>query len=223
MDRRVDILKALKIRRHDRGQLLFETHQFRAVCRQSGRQGVQFSGDLREDTLELGDDLHGPAVRAQLSVPTVIDRSTAEPASLANQARRPDHILTVADDIGVHGEPGKPAERHDILIRRDGEHSSTQRFPRFAPVGDGPVLTVVNQRDLELIARTAGDMRRVAPYPLDFSFELGDGHLRAPFALLKKRLMLDGNGDPARLLPQVRQVAAGVEKGKLITGLAGSS
>jgi hypothetical protein len=123
MDRRLDILKTLKIRRHDGGQLLVETHQLRVVCRQSGRQGVQFSRDPRQHALELGDDLHGAAVRAQISVPSVIDRPAAEPAALANQARRPDHILTMAYDTGVHRKAGKLAERHDILIRRDREHS----------------------------------------------------------------------------------------------------
>jgi hypothetical protein len=220
MDRRVDILKTLKIGRHDSGQLLFETRQFRAVCRQAGAQGVQFSSDLRQHPLELGDDLHGSAMRAQLSVPTVIDRSAAEPAVLANQTRRPDHIVTITDDTGVHGKPGKLAERHDILIRRDGEHSSPQPFPRFPPVGYDPVLSIISQRDLEVIARTASDLRRVARYPLGFSFELGDGGLHPPFALLKECLMLGGNSDPARLVAQIRQIPAGIEKGELIKDLA---
>jgi hypothetical protein len=223
MDCRLDMFKTLNIRRQDSGELVLETRQLRAICRQAGRQAFQFSSDLRQNALELRDDLHGTAVRAQLCMPAVIHRPAAEPASLANQARRPDHILTIADHAGVHGEPGKLAERHDILIRRDGEHSRPQRFPGFTAVGDGPVLTVVNQRDLEMIAGAAGDLRRVAPYPLDFSFELDDGGLRPPFALLKKRLMLGGEGDPARLLPQVRKVAAGIEKGKLIADLAGCS
>ena len=124
MDRRFDLLKTPKIRRHDSGQLLLETRQLRPVCRQAGRQGVRFAGDLRQHALELGDDLHGVAMRTQLCVPTVIDCPTAEPAALTNQARRPDHILAVANDAGIHGEPGKLAERYDILIRRDGKHSS---------------------------------------------------------------------------------------------------
>jgi hypothetical protein len=82
------------------------------------------------------------------------------------------------------------------------------------------ILAITRQRDLEMIARTTGDVRRVAPYPLDFSFELGDGGLRPAFALLKECLMLGGNGDPPHLLPQVRQITAGIEKGKLIKGLA---
>jgi len=74
-----------------------------------------------------------------------------------------------------------------------------------------------------MIAGAAGDLRRVASRKLDFGLKLGDGRLRAPFALLKERLMFRGNGDPARLLPQVRQVAAGIKKGQLIMGLAACS
>jgi hypothetical protein len=223
MDCRFDVLKTPEIRRHDSGQLLLETRQLCAVCRQTGRQGAQFAGDPRQDPLELRDDLHGVAMRTQLCVPVVIDHPTAEPAALANQAQRPDHILAVANDAGIHGEPGKLTERHDVLIHRDGKHSSPQCFPRFTPVGDDQAFTMVSQRDVELIARDAGDVRCVAPDPLDFSFKFGESRLCALFALLKKRLMLGCNGDAARFLAKVRQVAAGIEKGQLIAGLAGSS
>ena len=117
MDRRFDVLKTPEIRRHDSGQLVLETRQLRAVCRQAGRQGVQFSGDPRQDPLELGDDLHSIAMQTQLPVPAVIDRAAPEPAPLTNQTRCPDHILAVADKAGIHGEPGELPERHDILIR----------------------------------------------------------------------------------------------------------
>jgi len=221
MDRRFDVLKTPEIRRDDSGQLLLETRQLRAVCRQAGRQGTHFAGNPGQDPLVLGDDLHGVAMRTQLCVPTVIDCPTAEPAPLTNQARRPDQILTVTNDAGIHGEPGKLPERYDILVRLDGEHAGPQRFSGFTTVGDDNGPPIVSQRDLELIA--AADLRRIASDQLDFSFKLGDSRLCALFALLKKRLMLGCNGDAARFLAQVRQVAAWIKKGQLITGLAGSS
>lgn len=63
---------------------------------------------------------------------------------------------------------------------------------------------MIPERDLEMIAGADGDVRRVASYPPDLSFQLGDGGLRSLFALLKKRLMLGGRGDPARFLAQLR-------------------
>ena len=75
-------------------------------------------------------------------MPTVIDRTIAEPAAFANQTRRPDDILAAADDAGVHGKTGKPAECPDSLFSHLGEHSRPQRSAGFVPIGDDTVLTM---------------------------------------------------------------------------------
>jgi hypothetical protein len=223
MDRRFDVLKTGVIRRHDRGKLDVEACQLRAVCRQTGCQRMQFAGDLRRHSLELRNDKPWLALRAELGVAAVIGRPAAVPAARANEARRPDYLPAAPSDTGFHGEAGKLAERYDLLVRPNGKHSRAQRFSGRNRVGEHQGVAICNQRDLEAIVGMGDDGCRIVPHQLNLSFKLGDGGLGPPPALLKKRQMLGSNGQAVRLLPQLRQITARIEEGKLIAALTGCS